>query len=372
MRKMLSLAISLLLLCSCLCPACLAEDTPYDESFEGVTVDSMETYLTVLDNVSFAAFHAGEWPIRDIKSGESHTAILFEDGTVTAFQSFGWYGCAHDFDECDTSEWENVSAIACGAEVTYGLKEDGSIVYAGEPHYLGFDYGYCESGTLPKTLAARGYVDIVTSAYSPLFLLKKDGSIVVELDASDEMAEAIKEWKGVIDIELGKDGFYALQKDGTVHVLSDMGEYSGNVKTATGLKTVGMKTYVVLKNGTMKDVRSIIPELRENDLDYDYVEGYSEVMENEDAESVWRLGDAFGGATGYVYVTDDGETVALQQAEGSGMEYWTGLRELYSWNMYLPESYDDGYYNAGSASLLVMGVLEDGTCRLRSLALSDY
>lgn len=369
MKKTITLFVMLLLLFACLSPVCFANGKPYDENFFGLEVDPMDMYIDVLKAVSSAAFRSEQKPIKDICFGESHSAILFDDGTVTAFQSFGWYGEAYDFNECKTSKWENISKIACGAEVTYGLKNDGSIVYSGEPYYLGFDSGYCDSATLSSVLSKKDYADVATSKYSPLFLLKKDGSVLVELDQWG-IYDAAEKWGKIVDIEFKNGLLYALQKNGTIHVLSDYGENSGKVKNAVALKTVGIQVYAVLKNGSMKSVRSIIPGISEDD--HRCRELFSNCPACENAQYVWSISDFFpGDSDAFVYKENDGKPTVLYSAAGHGIEYWEDLQDLYFWQMYLPESYVPsdwpdiaGHYSWGSRNVLVLGILEDGTCRL--------
>ena len=364
MKKPAALVLSLLLFATCLCPVCFAaEEDPFYA--QEVPTDDLETYAGVLTSVFSTAARIEEHPIRDVRFGESHCAILFEDGTVSSFQTFAWYESTADFGECDTSAWKNVTRIACGAESTYGVKKDGSIVFSGCPNWLGFDVGGVESATLKAALSKKDYIDVATEAYRPLFLLKKDGTVLVELDEEDIYTDALQ-WKNIIDIEMDEGILYALEKDGTLHVSTFYGDnITGKVEDAVALKLIGCFVYAVLKDGSLLRLESVLPELSQ--IDDDCLAWPQQGPEAEDARYIWHIHNGLSDF-GYLFETDDGDPILPEELTGYAMDDWKNLQNLYSWIIFLPTAFDSAdqeeeclYYPEKACQVLFLGLFEDGS-----------
>lgn len=371
MKKILSVFLTLLLFVSVLAPGCLAEDGSTENWTSVDPVDaSMETMNAVTEIVVSSAVR----PVADVQFGESHTAVLFEDGTVKTFQSIGWYEGAHDYGECATSGWKDIKEIACGAEVTYGLRKDGSIAYAGKPLYMGFDSGfYTETTRLPEAFKEKNYTDIATAPYAPFFALRKDGSVLVELDWG-EYYTAARKWQNIADIEYFNNCLYGLQKNGTLLVLGDGISGSTKVSGAESLKKSGIVLNVVLKNGNLKNVRNLLKEPFRYDDTYDYLtESWPGI---KDAAAVWeipKLGE--WSEKEIVCLSADGSLTAMKGCLDFKTEGWEQPLGLWSWRVMIPEgrySTDDWTGYTGFTELkLIVGLFDGGECRLRCCTVAE-
>lgn len=67
--------------------------------------------------------------VAQIAAGSEHAVALKEDGTVEVIMGYNAEG------ECEISEWTDIVAVAAGHYVTYGVKSDGTVVYAGGKSY---------------------------------------------------------------------------------------------------------------------------------------------------------------------------------------------------------------------------------------------
>ena len=65
---------------------------------------------------------------RSIAAGSEHTIVLREDGTVVAAGN-------NENGRCDVSGWRNIVAIAAGEQHTAGLQADGTVVTIGNNRY---------------------------------------------------------------------------------------------------------------------------------------------------------------------------------------------------------------------------------------------
>ncbi len=123
--------------------------------------------------------------LRDAKAvatGNRHTAILHEDGTVTSLGHGGWK-------QINTQDWTDVVAIETGWCCTVGLRSDGKVLMAG---------GLVNAPEFPGEEAVAGWTDIVDVAISGKLLvgLRSDGTLVVTGDAAS-IQEAISGWENI-------------------------------------------------------------------------------------------------------------------------------------------------------------------------------
>ena len=170
--------------------------------------------------------------IKAISIGSMHIVGLKENGTVVAAGE-------NSNHQCDVSEWTGIIAVAAGSYHTVGLKEDGTVVAVGEHSKQQCDvsawkdiiaisasgnqtYGWKPDGTVlvagPEKNAFE-WTDIV--AASDRIGLKKDGTGVV---ASGFKAD-VSEWTDVVALAAqSRSRGFAVKADGTV--LSDI-SYGG-------------------------------------------------------------------------------------------------------------------------------------------------
>jgi len=216
-------------------------------------------------------------PAVSVSAGSYHTAILLENGTVSAVGR-------NDYGQCDTDDWEDIFAVSTGDFHTVGLKGDGTVVAIGDN-----ESGQCNTDDWKDIVA------ISTGAFHTVGL-KRDGTVVAvgsnndgqcntddweyfsKISAnnfqtvgvtSDNTVVAIgnnlleqcntDDWKDIVAVSAGRYHTVGLKKDGTVVAIGD--NTSGQCSTAHwkdiiavsagDFHTVGLK-----KNGTVVAVGS--------------------------------------------------------------------------------------------------------------------
>lgn len=185
-----------------------------------VAVNSIGGVLAAGDN-SFEQCNVTYWKnIKAVAAGENHTLGLCEDGSVTACGSNG-YG------QCGVENWKNIVYIAAAGNTSYGIREDGSMVAAGDNAY-----GQCNvSGdefTSPSALVCGGEYIIA---------LKEDGTLAMAGNTK-KFASAL-EWRDIVSLSACSFTLCGVKKDGTVVVSGDLtdeitGEWKNIKSVAAG------------------------------------------------------------------------------------------------------------------------------------------
>lgn len=306
--------------------------------------------------------------------GETHCAVLFADGTVSAVQSGNWCGC-FDYGECDTSDWSGIQKIACRAECTFGLKQDGSIIWAGKPEIRGYDGGTnsLDDDGWEKISKGKNYVDIACQQYTPLYALNADGTVDVAFGLDDD---AVKELTNIIDIESTDwpnewPGLATLASDGTVRVF----QYAEEPMTfvCEGAQKICMRERrlcAIMENGDVQylafDPGSAFAEHR---LVYEAVNPCDILQSQGTVSRIWVPESCAGPYDLRTFIArmDEGDVYCIQQiyyGSGIGGDYairkpgkWENLQNAYAIAFDLKTSPE--YWSQELE--IILGVMEDGT-----------
>lgn len=257
-------------------------------------------------------------------AGEKHSAALRKDGTVvtTGDNSYG---------QCATSEWRNITSIACGTNHTLGLKSNGTVeavgadessqcalgewhhiidIAAGEKHSVGVtnngrvvtagdnSYGQCD------TLDWTGIV-AVAAGRNHTVGLRQDGTVVA---AGDNQMGAlnVSTWQNVIAIAAGNGFTAAVTKDGKVLSTGDntYGECdTSHIENAAGISAGDFHLLVLGYNGRLT------------------VTGDNDWRQGEVA--LWKnLISAAGGVHHTIAISQDGTAYATGDNKSGQCEVW--------------------------------------------------
>ena len=128
--------------------------------------------------------------LESISAGFAHTVGLKQDGTVVAAGQ-------NEYGQCNTRDWGDVVSVSAGGYHTVGLKQDGTVVAVGQN-----EYGQCNVGKW------RGIVSVSTSAFDT-YGLKSDGTIVCTGKTYYEQGSDPRDWKNIVRIYAGESQFFA-------------------------------------------------------------------------------------------------------------------------------------------------------------------
>jgi len=131
-----------------------------------------------------------------ISAGYYHTIGLKADGTVVAVGN-------NDNDQCNTSSWRDIVAVAAGASHTVGLKADGTMVAIGDK-----SYARCNIGSWQDIVA-------VTAGNAHTVGLKVDGTVIA-VGKSDNAQCITGGWRDIVAVAAGNAHTVGLKADGTV------------------------------------------------------------------------------------------------------------------------------------------------------------
>jgi hypothetical protein len=169
-----------------------------------------------------------------------HAAIygLLTDGTVIMCGSGLGRG------ESDCEDWTDIAYIAGDYGYVVGVKEDGSVVVAGEPFSDGYTGDFAAWSGVVKVSAAQSHCVALTSS----------GSLLIATADSDVWRgwySDITTWAGVVDVSDSNYHVVACFPDGHVQVggrvvhdnVDDVGAWTDVVAVATTFKaTLGLKS----------------------------------------------------------------------------------------------------------------------------------
>ena len=181
--------------------------------------------------------------IKEISSTYTHSVALRENGIM--FPIVGY-----DFDgELDFNQWENIRNIYVDGNGTYGVTEEGKVLYTGynrdyqrqmlsswdnivelESVMWSYVAGIKEDGTVVVSdeeiqMYVENWTDIVAIAAYDYYIvgLKRNGTVVItdtfftdEQVITDDVKEQIKKWRDIVQIDTTYGLIVGLTKDGTV------------------------------------------------------------------------------------------------------------------------------------------------------------
>ena len=166
-----------------------------------------------------------------ISTGVSFIVGIKEDGTVVAAGD-------NEYGQCDVSSWNNIIAVSAGAYHTVGLKADGTVVAVGNN-----EDGQCQVYQWNNIVA-------ISAGDNHTVGLKADGTVVAcggnrhgQCDVSD--------WSDIIAVSAGDEKTMGLKADGTVEAIG-INDYNEQSKISTwtdivqisagGEDTIGLKS----------------------------------------------------------------------------------------------------------------------------------
>ena len=169
---------------------------------------------------------------RFLASGYLHTPCLVVNGTVTVAGNPG-------MEQCQTSQWRDIVAVAAGDYHTVGLRTDGTVVATTAPpnnsKYTVFDAGQCK---------VSGWKNIVQicAAGTHTVGLRASGTVIAVGDNEHYQCD-VADWRNIQAIRTGRFKTVGLKDDGTVVVSNGIElDWRNIADVAVGdLHTVGLK-----------------------------------------------------------------------------------------------------------------------------------
>ena len=124
-----------------------------------------------------------------------------QDGTVVATGN-------NKYGQCNVSGWTDIVSIAASYGNTIGLKADGTVVAVGDN-----EYGQCNVSGWADIVSITTWGDITTG-------LKSDGTVVVAGDINNQYGQC-NEWTDIVSITYGGGFVIGFKADGTVVATCD-------------------------------------------------------------------------------------------------------------------------------------------------------
>lgn len=136
----------------------------------------------------------------DFDSSERNYAVLYKNGTVRVF------GNDNEFGQKNTEAWRDVQHILTAPNCTYGVKKNGTVIYAGS--------------LTDSSVLKWSNISTLKSCEEFLVGIHSDGSIVLpeNVPLNAELRKAEK-WKHIKDLVVFRGGVVGLKNDGTVMFL---------------------------------------------------------------------------------------------------------------------------------------------------------
>lgn len=185
-----------------------------------------------------------------ISAGYSHTIALKENGTVVAAGE-------DQYGKTDVSDWHDIIAISAGINYTLGLKSDGTVLAVGADND-----GKCEIEGWHNIVAISAGMDHSVA-------LKSDGTVVAVGLNKDEQCE-VSGWNDIIAIAAGDYHTVGLKSDGTVVATGVEGYGCSAVEDWTNIVaisaadnyTVGLKSNgtVVVADGIYSHIGEMVED----------------------------------------------------------------------------------------------------------------
>lgn len=184
--------------------------------------------------------------INRLAGGIGHSVGVIYDGTVEACGGNG-------FGQCDVDYWSDVTAVACTAGATLGLRKDGTVLYTGK---IPFNTDNCSAyGTHPsKWTNVKAIAGCLHSTDHAVGLLA-DGKVVA-FGCNEDGQCNVTNWCDIIEISVQPALTAGVRKDGTVVVCGKDAAIKNIVAKWTNIehlyKGVGEQSLIGLKyDGTV-------------------------------------------------------------------------------------------------------------------------
>lgn len=140
-----------------------------------------------------------------LAAGYAHTAMLFDDGTVSATPIKNPSGEEpYEYGQSDVSGWNHVVQIEAGWVNTVGLLSDGTVVATGDNAH-----GQCDVDTW------RNVQEVAAGAWNTA-ALTTDGRVLVAGDNEYGQCDISWENENIVQIAVGRQFVVGLRADGTV------------------------------------------------------------------------------------------------------------------------------------------------------------
>lgn len=179
----------------------LVEETEEVQESETVSEQGQEVFVdTQIQEEVLGEQIVFYHPQKSISASDEHILFCMQDGTVQAIGQ-------DEYGECDVDDWTHVAAVVAGNHCSFGIRTDGTVLYAGDEAYKGVE--------LWKDIVDIGTVNLGVVG------LKKDGTLVTLLDEEYlefewSNAEEVSEWTKIKAIASNEYNVYGLGEDGTV------------------------------------------------------------------------------------------------------------------------------------------------------------
>lgn len=170
-----------------------------------------------------------ELNVQSICAGAQHSVALKDDGTVVTAGE-------NEYGENDVDNWKNIVAVSAGRDHTVGLKADGTVVAVGDN-----TWDECNVSDWTDIIA-------ISAGGQHTVGLKSDGTVVAT--GSDLYGQCgVHDWKNVVAISANEDQTFGLLADGRVVMAGHDDSGQGNVSkwidivaiSAGESHTVGLK-----------------------------------------------------------------------------------------------------------------------------------
>ena len=252
--------------------------------------------------------------------------LLADGETAKAAIAFGKLGTYRDARERSFVLWDEVAVrdtVAVGNHHTLGLKNNGTVVVAGQNiRHVGSAHrrevfpmpqgqGQCDVGDWSDIIA-------VAATGTCSVGLRADGTVVgaglIGSDESGEIWKEIESWQDIVSITVGSGGVIGLKLDGTVVSTSlDLSDWSDIVAISSGAVTVGLKT-----DGTVLAAGN------------NYYKGACNVEQWTDIVAIFAGNSSASGKAWTIGLQSDGTVVATGD-NGDGqcnIEDWIDIRSI--------------------------------------------
>ena len=247
-------------------------------------------------------------PQTSIASGDRHVVAIQEDGTVKGMG-------ANTEGQLEVENWKRIAAVAAGRTFSAGLREDGTLVIAGE---------------LEAADEVERWENVVEIAAEDtmLFALTADGTIL----SNEKYGEtgAYYEWKDIAHIACSNYCFSALTQDGTVlnEITRENIDFGSptRIEGWTDVKHLIAAQYAVFGITEEGDVRSalILDAVPETSYDFSGIESFHDITAFYSDGGFWQFGVREDGSLCVAGRTEDAERRPLLER----MEEWNELQSF--------------------------------------------
>ncbi|HJD32190.1 MAG TPA: protein kinase [Candidatus Eisenbergiella stercorigallinarum] len=247
-------------------------------------------------------------PQTAMASGNRHMVAMQEDGTVKGMG-------VNTEGQLEVEDWKRIAAVAAGRTFSAGLREDGTLVIAGE---------------LEAADEVERWENVVEIAAedTTLFALTADGTIL----SNEKYGEtgAYYEWKDIAHIACSNYCFSALTRDGTVlnEITRENIDFGSpaRIEGWTDVKHLIVAQYAVFGITEEGDVRSalILDAVPETSYDFTGIESFHDITAFYSDGGFWQFGVREDGSLCVAGRTEDAERRPLLER----VEEWKELQSF--------------------------------------------